>query len=70
MRKLATFRSVAMALCATMVTFSCDDEFLAEGNPSSPSISNSFATVDEARASVFAIYAGLQENDAVAREWW
>lgn len=70
MRKRTTFKSMAIALCATMVTFSCDDDFLADGNPSAPSISNSFATVAEAQASVFAIYAGLQENDAVAREWW
>ena len=64
------FRRVATVFCAMLVTFSCDDEFLAEGNPSAPSIANSFGTIGEAEASVFAIYAGLQENDAVAREWW
>jgi len=70
MRKLVKFKRVATVCCALLVTLSCDDEFLAEGNPSAPSISNSFATVSEARASVYAIYAGLQENESVAREWW
>ncbi|MGB6152971.1 MAG: RagB/SusD family nutrient uptake outer membrane protein [Pricia sp.] len=70
MRKLKKFRSVAILCCAMLVTFSCDDEFLAEGNPSAPSVANSFANLREAEASVFAIYAGLQENESVAREWW
>lgn len=70
MRKLTTLRRAAIVCSALLLTFSCDDDFLADGNPSAPSISNSFATVDEARASVFAIYAGLQENESVAREWW
>ncbi len=70
MKKLTNMKRVATVFCAMMVTFSCDDDFLAEGNPSAPSISNSFANKSEAEASVYAIYAGLQENDAVAREWW
>lgn len=70
MRKLMKIKRLATVCCAMLVTFSCDDGFLAEGNPSEPSIANSFETLRDAEGSVYAIYAGLQENESVAREWW
>ena len=51
-------------------TLSCDNDFLTEGNPTSASVGNSFATPGEAEAAVTAAYAALQANDMYGREYW
>ncbi|MFS4466496.1 RagB/SusD family nutrient uptake outer membrane protein [Maribacter sp. 2210JD10-5] len=51
-------------------TFGCNDDFLAEGNPSSPSVTTSFNNEAEAESAVFGIYAALQGNDTWARFYW
>lgn len=57
-------------LFGLFMTFSCDNDFLSEGNPSAASVENSFNTIAEAEKAVFGIYSGFQANQMYGRDFW
>ena len=61
---------VILSLTGLFFTFSCDDGFLTEGNPTAASVGNSFTTPAEADQAVVAIYAALQADQMLGREYW
>ncbi len=66
MKKIIAMLSIA----GLFLTFSCNDDFLTEGNPTAASVGNSFTNPAEAEQSIVAIYAALQGNDMFGREYW
>ena len=59
-----------LSMVGLFFTLSCNDDFLTEGNPTAASVGNSFATPAEADQAIVAIYAALQGNDMIGREYW
>ncbi|WP_115868056.1 RagB/SusD family nutrient uptake outer membrane protein [Marinoscillum furvescens] len=61
---------LVLLVMGMFMTFSCDNEFLTEGNPTAASVENSFNTEVEALQGLYAAYSGFQSNDFWAREFW